>query len=70
MFVAAYPRRPWLIAVGAAGAAIVLELGQLIVPGRDAGAPDAIAKAVGGVSGVVFASACARLSRIGRAPAA
>jgi hypothetical protein len=53
--VLAYPRRPITIAVLAVLVAIGLELGQLFVPGRDAAAPDAIAKALGGVCGATLA---------------
>ena len=53
MFVLGYPRRAGLIALGGVAFAIVLELGQLIAPGRDAGLPDVIAKALGGLAGVL-----------------
>jgi VanZ family protein len=62
-FVLAYPRRPWTIALTAVVLAVLLELGQLIVPGRDAGVSDAVAKAVGGLSG---AAAAAALLSVGR----
>ncbi len=53
-FVIAYPRRPLLIAICVVLAAVLLELGQLLVPGRDAGAPDAMAKALGGLCGAAI----------------
>jgi VanZ family protein len=52
MFVLAYPRRAGVIAICSTAFAIILELGQLFVPGRDAGVVDAIAKALGGLAGV------------------
>jgi VanZ like family len=60
-FVLAYPRRPVLIAVAATAFAILLELGQLIAPGRDAGVPDVIAKVLGGLCGTAIASLFPRL---------
>ena len=54
-FVIAYPRRWLAVTLGIAAAAILLELGLLITPGRDAGVPDAIAKALGGVTGALVA---------------
>jgi hypothetical protein len=55
MFVLAYPRRAALIAFGAVAFAVVLELGQFLAPGRDPGVRDVIAKAFGGISGVLVA---------------
>jgi VanZ family protein len=60
-FVFAYLRRPWTIAVAAVAVAVLLEVGQLFIPGRDAGVPDAIAKALGGLSGAAVAAAAARI---------
>jgi VanZ family protein len=51
-FVVAYPKRPWTIAFGVVAAAVLLELGQVLVPGRDARIVDAITKALGGLAGV------------------
>jgi VanZ family protein len=62
-FVIAYPRRFGLIAFSAVVAAVALELGQLLVPGRDAGASDAAAKAVGGFLGAMV---CAGVGEIWR----
>ena len=53
MFVIGYPRRAASVAVGVVVFAIALELGQFIAPGRDPGAMDAIAKALGGLAGVL-----------------
>jgi len=64
--VLAYPRRPWTIALAVVAVAVLLELGQLIVPGRDAGVPDAIAKALGGVSGAAVAAALSRAADFAR----
>jgi hypothetical protein len=52
--VIAYPRRPMLIALGAVALAVLLECGQIVVPGRDAGLDDALAKALGGASGAIL----------------
>ena len=49
-------RRPRLTASTLSLVAVGLELGQLIVPGRDAGVPDAIEKVLGAVAGVVIAA--------------
>jgi VanZ family protein len=53
MFVIGYPRRATSVAVGVVVFAIALELGQFLAPGRDPGVPDAIAKAFGGLAGVL-----------------
>ena len=53
-FSVAYPRRRVWVAVAVVCAAFGLEFGQLFVPGRDARVPDAMAKAFGAVSGVLF----------------
>jgi VanZ family protein len=62
-FVFAYPRRPWLIALCVAGAAVLLEMAQLLAPGRDAGVPDAVAKVLGGLDGTLFAYVVVRIWR-------
>jgi hypothetical protein len=59
-FASAFPRRPVLVATALVGVAIGLELSQLLVPGRDAGVPDAIEKSCGAVVG----SASAWLARM------
>jgi VanZ family protein len=56
LFAYAYAR-PRLVAVSLAIVAVGLELGQLFVPGRDAGVPDAIAKALGAIAGVAVVAA-------------
>lgn len=53
-FSMAYPRHRAWVALAVVCAAFGLELGQLLVPGRDARVPDAMAKAFGAVSGVLF----------------
>ena len=54
-FASAFPRRPLLVATVLVGVAIGLELSQLLVPGRDAGVPDAIEKSCGAVVGAASA---------------
>jgi hypothetical protein len=56
LFSAGYGR-PRLMALVLCAAAVALELGQLFVPGRDAGVPDAIEKMLGAIAGVVIATA-------------
>jgi len=51
-FALTYPNRKGLIAVSGTVAAILLELGQGMVPGRDPGLPDVIAKGFGNLTGV------------------
>jgi len=53
-FTLAYPNRKRLIVLGGAIAAVLLELGQGLVPGRDPGLPDAVAKILGNVTGVLI----------------
>jgi len=54
VFSIAYPRHRLWVATAVVCAAVGLEAGQLLVPGRDARVPDAMAKALGAVSGVLF----------------
>jgi VanZ family protein len=54
IFSLAYPRRPTWVAVGLVLGAVGLEVGQHFVPHRDPGVPDAIAKALGAVVGVLL----------------
>jgi hypothetical protein len=61
-FVVAYPRRPWIIACAAVLTAILLEMGQLEVPGRDARLADALVKAIGGLTGSVLAAITLRFA--------
>ncbi len=62
--VLAYPKRPWTIALATVGFALLLELSQLLVPGRDAGISDAMAKALGGSSGAAIAAAMLSAARV------
>lgn len=62
----AYPRQRAWIAIGVIAGSIVLELGQLAVPGRDAGVPDVIAKALGGITGTLAISGASLLLRSDR----
>jgi VanZ family protein len=55
LFSISYSGRPFVIAI-VFGSAILLELLQLIVAGRDAGVIDVIEKLVGGTLGVVAAA--------------
>lgn len=61
-FAVGFPRQRAWVALGVAAAAVGLEAGQLLAPGRDAGVPDAIAKALGGLTGVAVAAAAERLA--------
>jgi hypothetical protein len=53
-FSLAYPRHRAWVALAVVCAALGLEAGQLLVPGRDARVSDAMVKAAGAVSGVLF----------------
>lgn len=53
VFSLAYPRRLWLVALMILGAAIGLELAQLLVQTRHAGVKDVVAKLAGGGGGLV-----------------
>ena len=53
-FSIAYPRHRAWVALAVVAGALGLEVGQLVVPGRDARVPDAMVKAVGAVCGVLF----------------
>jgi VanZ family protein len=52
-----YPERRRWVAAGVVVAAVLLEVGQMLFPGRDAGLRDVLAKMAGGVLGVLLASA-------------
>lgn len=52
MFSIAYPRHIWLVALGLIVAAVGLEYGQLLRPGRHAQESDVIVKSIGAVLGV------------------
>jgi VanZ family protein len=53
-FSVAYPRHRLWVALAVVCGALGLEFGQLMVPGRDARVADAMVKAFGAVSGVLF----------------
>ncbi len=55
----AYPKHRGWVVLGISAAAILLEVGQLFVPRRDAAVADAVAKLAGGLFGVFIASAAA-----------
>ena len=61
-----FPKRRLFVAVLIVAGSIALELGQLVAPGRDAGLPDVVAKAVGGVAGVMLISALETAARLSR----
>jgi VanZ family protein len=56
IFSVAYPKNRVWIAMGVVAGSVVLELGQFAVPGRDAGVPDVVAKALGGITGTLATS--------------
>jgi hypothetical protein len=58
---AAYANQPARVLAGLTLAAIVLEAAQALIPGRDPGLPDALAKVVGAAAGVVMIVAANRL---------
>jgi hypothetical protein len=62
-FAMAYPKRWLFIALIICLGAILLELMQLLVPGRDASAIDAAAKVLGAVAGTAGAQIMQRLGR-------
>jgi len=53
-FSVGYPRHRAWVALAVVCGAMGLEMGQLLVPGRDARVGDALVKAFGAVSGVLF----------------
>jgi VanZ family protein len=56
-----YPRRRAWIAAVVVAMSTALELGQFAVPGRDPGFPDVLAKALGGITGLVAVSVGGRI---------
>jgi VanZ family protein len=60
---AAYPRRPWRVLGGLVVAAILLEAAQALVPHRDPGVPDAVAKIVGAAAAVGLVAGARQLKR-------
>jgi VanZ family protein len=70
VFSVAYPRHRAWIALGVVVGSIALELGQLTVPGRDAGLPDVIAKAFGGITGTAVIPVASLILHFARGPSA
>jgi len=64
-FVFGFPRRSGWIALGVVLIAGILEIGQLFIPGRDAGLHDAVVKVAGGLSGVVAGNVVLQIWRVG-----
>jgi VanZ family protein len=50
----AYSRRLWLAIEITVDSAVILEVLQLIVPGRHGRASDALVKVAGGITGIMF----------------
>jgi VanZ family protein len=61
----AYPKRRLWVAAAVVLAAVLLEFGQLLAPGRDARVIDALVKMAGGITGVLIASLMARPAKRG-----
>lgn len=57
---AAYPGRAWRVLLGLLAAAAMLEAAQGLVPGRDPGAPDALAKMAGAAVAVAIVAGARR----------
>ena len=60
---AAYPARLWRVLGGLVLAAILLEAAQALVPGRDPGVPDALAKVMGAMAAVALVAGAHRIWR-------
>ena len=58
-----YRFRRWLLGFAIAAAAIILEVGQQFIPGRDARVSDAMVKVAGAVIGVVLIAILQSLTR-------
>ena len=56
VIVLAYPRHPIRVAFVVIAAAVILEVAQLAIPGRDARVWDALMKTAGALAGVAVAS--------------
>jgi VanZ family protein len=54
LFWLAYPRRLTLVCMLVLGSTVVLELLQIVIPGRDARVIDALEKLAGGAAGIVI----------------
>jgi uncharacterized protein YqfA (UPF0365 family) len=63
-FALAYPNRVLLVVVVVVGAALGLEALQLLTPDRHARAVDALAKALGGISGICVGQMASFLLRL------
>jgi hypothetical protein len=56
LLVLAYPRHPVRVGILIVAIAVVLEFGQLAIPGRDARARDSLVKVAGGLAGISAAA--------------
>ena len=63
----AYAKRLGWVFAGVVLSAVLLEIAQLLVPRRDAGVPDALAKIAGAVCGVMSVAVATRLRTAGAA---
>jgi VanZ family protein len=61
LMVLAYPRHPVRVGLMIVAIAVILEISQLAVPGRDARIADALVKVMGGLSGLVLSLFLRRL---------
>ena len=66
LFCLAYPRHVVLVCMIVLGAAVLLELAQLITPDRHARAQDAIEKVAGGAAGILAGQAMLYFEQVGR----
>lgn len=64
LFAIGYPRHAYLVLALVVGAAVGLELAQLLIPGRHGEVSDAVVKILGGVLGVAVALAVCYLARM------
>ena len=67
LFGLGHPKRRAMLVVALPCVALLLELGQLLVPGRDFGGRDIVAKSLGAVTGVGIAAILTRtVARLAR----
>jgi VanZ family protein len=66
LFCLAYPRHTVLVCTIVFGAAIILEMAQLMTPDRHGRIQDAIEKIAGGAAGILAARTILRLERVSR----
>jgi VanZ family protein len=66
LFCLAYPRHTVLVCMIVFGAAIILEMAQLITPDRHGRIQDAIEKVAGGAAGILAARAIRYFEKVGR----